>query len=34
MIYNTMGKIDSSVFKNMLLDADTFLLKLENNTVD
>ena len=34
MIYNTMGKIDPSVFKNMLLDADTFLLKLENNAVD
>lgn len=31
MIYRTMTKIDESKFQHMLDDADTFLLKLDNN---
>ncbi len=31
MIYKTMSKIDQTKFSHMLEDADTFLIKLENN---
>jgi deoxyribodipyrimidine photolyase-related protein len=31
MIYSTMSKMDQTKFNHMLDDADTFLLKLENN---